>query len=157
MPPASPQTKYTLLHALTTHALFLLHYIPPNTSTESSPTHNLLELAKAVISSWAKWVEALSSEVNARGGMYPHSQVTTWAEGLDGLFATRKAGSTLSGIGLGFGTQTAWGQQNLMFGQDVSRKSGEEEHALVVSFKEALAPVRQKFTHELGWVIGRRV
>ncbi|ORY33740.1 hypothetical protein BCR39DRAFT_518954 [Naematelia encephala] len=141
-----PQTIHSMLRATTLHIYSLLIYIPsPDSDIPSAKP--LLDLAKSTLSSWTAWVSALSQEVNQRGGMFPHTSVSAWADSIDLL-----AGNTLaqqqhwSGGGGGTFSLTAW----------PSSSSSSNDHPVVLSFRSAFAPVREKFINELGWLVGRQ-
>jgi hypothetical protein len=137
--PPDPQSLQTLLNALSTQITYLLHLIPPSANTNLGTTQTLLNLGKTLITSWTTWLDTISTEVNQRAGMFPHSTVETWIQNLDTLanVPTQQSG--------GFG----WG-----YPQPVIQ--GESSNALVDSFRGAMAPIRDRFINELGWLVGRR-
>ena len=134
-----PQTVQMLLHALSTQITYLLHLIPPSANTNLGPTQTLLNLGKTLISSWSTWLNAISAEVNQRAGMFPHSTVENWIFSLDTL---AQAPAQQSGT---FG----WGHPQPV-------PASQAANALVDSFRGAMAPIRDRFINELGWLIGRR-
>lgn len=134
--PSDPHATHQLLHTITTDVLLLLAYVPPESSTELKPIKQLLDLAKALLEQWTGWITDLSREVNQNGSMFPHSLATQWADGLDSIAQpTPKV------------TSPTWS----VFG---SEQPVMDNH-LVSSFRQAMAPLRQSFYSDLGWVIGR--
>ena len=118
------------------------------TSSEALATNNpLLDLANLVLSTWNSWLSGLSDEVNKHGGMYPHSMVVVWADGLDEL-ASWTARDRVGRPGSG------------PAGQFASRPHSNEHgtnHPLVTSFQSAVLPMRNRFVAELGWLAGRNI
>lgn len=134
--PTDPHSTHQLLQTITTDVLTLLAYVPPETSTELKPIKQLLDLAKALLEQWTGWITDLQREVNQNGSMFPQSLASQWADGLDAIVnPTPKL------------TSPTWS----MFGSEQS----EEDNHLVSSFRQAMAPLRQSFYSDLGWVIGR--
>ncbi|KAK4684118.1 hypothetical protein P7C73_g6084, partial [Tremellales sp. Uapishka_1] len=125
--PTDPTILFPLLHTLTVYVYSLLLLIPTEPTHPSTATP-LLDLANLVLTTWTHWISALSTEVNQRGGMYPHPMVNSWSEGMD-----RLANGEIS----------IW-------------QTTATESPLVFSFRSAFIPIRDRFVNELGWLIGRR-
>lgn len=136
---AEPNTIYHLLHALTANVLQLLALVPtPNSPPPAA--RPLLDLANAILTAWNQWVGGLSDEVNNHGGMYPHGMVSSWADGLADL-----------------ARPPLQSQQNnsshISWSMSISAPVHRAESSLVVGFREALAPVRDGFVNNLGWMV----
>ena len=91
----------------------------------------MAQLGNAILKAWEEWVAKLSEEVNQQGGMYGQYQVSRWALGMDQIS----------------GRQELWGPDG--------ETAANERHPLVLAFKRAVEPIREKFMSELGWLIGR--
>lgn len=133
-----PQSIQHLLQGISSHIIYLLRLIPPGSDTNLGTTSSLLQLGKRVISAWTKWLDTVSAEVNQRNGMFPHSMVEGWAYNLDHLVDQSSTPSQSGAFG--------WSPQPTV----------EMSNVLVNSFRDAMRPLRQRFTTELGWLIGRR-
>ncbi len=156
-----------LLFAITSAIYKILSLVPtstnnPNalTSTESTNINHpasakpVLDLANVSLSKWGQWIETLSREVNQLGGMYPHSSVTTWIEGLDELANPSTTISTNNNNMASLNnseTISRWRTTSHSHVQDTT-----QNHPLVMFFREAFGPVRDKFLSELGWLVGRQ-
>lgn len=136
---SEPNTIYHLLHALTAHVLQLLALVPsPNSPPPSA--RPLLDLANAILTAWNQWVASLSDEVNNRGGMYPHGMVSSWADGLADLAREPLQPNQ---------NTTAHVSWSMTMSAPVQRV----QSPLVSGFREALAPVRDGFVNNLGWMV----
>jgi hypothetical protein len=127
-----------LLQGISTHVIYLLRLIPPGSDTNTGTTQTLLDLGKRVINAWTNWLNNVSAEVNQQSGMFPHSIVEGWAFNLD----------TLANI-------PAYTPSSGGFGWSCPQPTSEPSNALVDSFRDAMRPLRDRFTNELGWLIGR--
>lgn len=136
---SEPNTIFHLLHALTVHVLQLLALVPtPNSPPPAA--RPLLDLANAILTAWNQWVGGLSDEVNNRGGMYPHGMVSSWADGLADLARPSPQ-------------QQSNNDAHVSWTMSISAPVQREESSLVVGFREALAPVRDGFINNLGWMV----
>jgi len=138
-----PNTIFHLLHALTAHALQILALVPADTPPNARP---FLDLANMILTNWNAWVGGLSEEVNTRGGMFAAGMVSTWADGLDTVSRAPSTNSTPSSSG---STLASWASP-------MSMSSRAATNPLVDGFREALAPIRERFFNELGWLIASR-
>lgn len=77
--------------------------------------------------------------------MFPSSTVQTWSNNLDALANAPGPGQTPQQAASSFG----WGS----YPQPTA--AAETPHPLVDSFRGAMAPIRDRFVTELGWLIGR--
>ncbi|WVW82437.1 hypothetical protein I302_104447 [Kwoniella bestiolae CBS 10118] len=138
-PPLEAESIFAFLQPLTTCLQTLLSVVP----VTSPPTNPVLELAKLVLSIWTLWLTSLSAEVNQRGGMYPHSVVTTWADTMDRLTSKSTTGQ--------------WdANHSAHWSLPSSRPANEDRTSFDESFRQALMPLRERFLTEVGWMIGRR-
>jgi hypothetical protein len=127
---ASPdhQTIQTLLNAISTHIVGLLSLIPASTNPPAS-AQLLLQLGKTIVSQWSTWLDALSTDINQKGGMLPHSIVSPWTESLDILADPPSSpvwSQPQSTISWGFSTPTV---------------ASNTPHPLVDSFRSAMQPI----------------
>ncbi|WVQ82655.1 hypothetical protein IAT38_004787 [Cryptococcus sp. DSM 104549] len=151
---------FSFLQPLTQHLLLILALIPssspstPSQGTPASPTPattSVLDLAKLILSTWTEWVTSLSTDVNQKGGMHPHSIVSHWAETLDQLAAPAPppaVNSVFSQPASTHWSSSSWGNP--------AQGQAQGEAALVVSFREAVGNVRDQFVGQVGWLIGRQ-
>ncbi|WVQ70831.1 hypothetical protein IAR50_000356 [Cryptococcus sp. DSM 104548] len=142
------QSLFSLLSPLTSQLVSILSIIPSShvNSSLPGPAPLVLELAKFVLSTWSSWVTGLSSDVNDKGGMHPHSLVAHWAETLDKLVTIPTSVSPSS--------QTLTSSHWSMSAPPLNAPCPQES-ALVISFREALAQSRDQFATQVGWLIGR--
>ncbi|WWC86381.1 uncharacterized protein L201_001257 [Kwoniella dendrophila CBS 6074] len=136
-PPLGTESIFTFLQPLTFYLQALLQNVPAN----APATNAVLELAKLVLSIWTRWLDFLAVEVNQRGGMYPHSAVTHWAEVLDRLVAKDQPFSNSAQHWSLSSSQPTVSENSVAFDE---------------SFRQALLPVRDRFVKEMGWMIGHR-
>ncbi|ODO07141.1 hypothetical protein L198_00720 [Cryptococcus wingfieldii CBS 7118] len=141
------QSLFSLLHPLTSQLVSILSIIPSShvNNPLPGPAPLVLELAKFVLSTWSSWVTGLSSDVNDKGGMHPHSLVAHWAETLDKLVSTTTSLSPSQSSG-----SSHWSIPVPSQGAPCPQES-----ELVVSFREALSQSRDQFATQVGWLIGR--
>lgn len=133
-----PNTLFHLLHALTAHVLQILALVPADTPSDARP---FLDLANLVLSNWTAWINALSDEVNNRGGMYPSGTVSTWVDGIEAISRTPEAP----------GQSAAPVSSLLSWGGPTTQPQVTSE--LVTGFRQALQPIRDRFVNELGWLV----
>ncbi|ODN84615.1 hypothetical protein L202_00526 [Cryptococcus amylolentus CBS 6039] len=145
------QSLFSLLHPLTSQLVSILSIIPSShvNSPLPGPAPLVLELAKFVLSTWSSWVTGLSSDVNDKGGMHPHSLVAHWAETLDKLVSTTTTSLSSSQ------SSRSSGSSHWSIPVPSQAASGPQESALVVSFREALSQSRDQFATQVGWLVGR--
>lgn len=139
-----PNTIYHLLHDLTAHILQILALVPEGPPPAARP---FLEVARSVLDSWGQWIGGLSNEVNNRGGMYPASMVSSWADGLETL---AREPAQLEQQVTPMATLSSWATPISLPPTPTAR------NPLVQGFRDALQPHRQRFVNELGWLVVRQ-
>lgn len=72
-------TLHNLLFSVTKSATNLVRLLPPRVE-QSAATTSLSQLANTLVLRWREWVTTISSNVNEKGEIYPHSTVVSWAQ-----------------------------------------------------------------------------
>ncbi|WVO17270.1 hypothetical protein L204_104962 [Cryptococcus depauperatus] len=143
------QALFTFLQPITFHLIAILALIPSPARLDQSslpcPAPLVLNFAKMLLSAWSSWISELSSDVNDKGEMHPHSTVTHWAETLDQVALGSFIGQTVTISSMGH-----WSSSTPDSGLP------QRESALVVSFREAFSSMRDEFLAQVGWLIGRQ-
>ncbi|EAL21742.1 hypothetical protein CNBC4440 [Cryptococcus deneoformans B-3501A] len=146
-------TLFLFLESHTRHLLTILSYIPSSSQLDGSsppPASLVLDLAKLSLTIWTSWVSDLSSDVNDRGGMYPHSAVAHWNDTLEQLVGGIPSPSIPSASNAP-GTGSHWSSSTPLTAGNPSPAK-----LLVSSFQEAFIPIRDQFVSQVGWLIGRQ-
>ncbi|ADV21044.1 hypothetical protein I315_02178 [Cryptococcus gattii Ru294] len=148
-------TLFLFLESHTRHLLTILSYIPSSSQLDGStspPASLVLDLAKLSLTIWSSWVSDLSSDVNDKGGMYPHSVVTHWNDTLEQLVV---GPPSLSSSVLPPSNASARGSHWLS-STPLTAGANQPAKLLVSSFQEAFTPIRDQFVSQVGWLVGRQ-
>ncbi|OXG75456.1 hypothetical protein C349_06035 [Cryptococcus neoformans var. grubii Br795] len=147
-------TLFLFLESHTRHLLTILSYIPSSPHLDGSsppPASLVLDLAKLSLTIWSSWVSDLSSDVNDRGGMYPHSAVAHWNDTLEQLVSGIPSAPSVPSASNAPAAASHWSSSTLL-----TAGTPPPSKLLVSSFQEAFTPIRDQFVSQVGWLIGRQ-